>query len=83
MAQFRKKRTAWVQAEQWSPGASVKGVCFCPAFDGIGRTPHVHTTHQGQTVEIQNGDWVIKEPNGDGYYPCKPEIFEATYEPVD
>ena len=27
------------------------------------------------------GDWVIKGVKGE-YYPCKPDIFEATYEQV-
>jgi hypothetical protein len=26
-------------------------------------------------------DWVIKGVKGE-FYPCKPDIFEATYEPV-
>jgi hypothetical protein len=29
-----------------------------------------------------DGDWIIKGVKGE-FYPCKPEIFEATYEPVD
>jgi hypothetical protein len=28
------------------------------------------------------GDWVIKGVQGE-FYPCKPSIFEATYEPVE
>lgn len=28
------------------------------------------------------GDWVIKGVQGE-IYPCKPDIFAATYEPVD
>lgn len=28
------------------------------------------------------GDWIIKGVKGE-FYPCKPDIFEATYEPVD
>jgi hypothetical protein len=31
------------------------------------------------------GDWIIKEPFPTGdrdFYPCKPDIFEATYEKV-
>ncbi len=28
------------------------------------------------------GDWVIKGVKGE-VYPCKPDIFHATYEPVD
>ena len=27
------------------------------------------------------GDWVIRGVKGE-FYPCKPDIFEATYEPV-
>ena len=29
--------------------------------------------------EAQVGDWIIKGIRGE-YYPCKPEIFQATYE---
>jgi len=28
------------------------------------------------------GDWIIKGVKGE-FYPCKPDIFEATYEPVE
>lgn len=28
------------------------------------------------------GDWIIKGPKGE-FYPCKPDIFAATYEPVE
>ena len=28
------------------------------------------------------GDWIITGVNGE-QYPCKPDIFEKTYEPVD
>lgn len=28
------------------------------------------------------GDWIIKGVNGE-FYPCKPDIFEKTYEPVE
>lgn len=27
------------------------------------------------------GDWIIKGVKGE-FYPCKPDIFEATYEPA-
>jgi len=32
------------------------------------------------------GDWIIKEPFPTGdrdFYPCKPDIFESTYEAVE
>jgi len=33
------------------------------------------------TMLAQIGDWIIKGIKGE-YYPCKPDIFEATYEKV-
>ena len=29
-----------------------------------------------------HGDWIIKGIQGE-FYPCKPDIFAATYEPVE
>lgn len=58
---------------------STKGVCQCRNGDGRG---HVHTIHAGQIVDLEDGDWVMPEPDGEHYYPIKNEIFEATYEPV-
>lgn len=31
-------------------------------------------------VTIQAGDWIIKEPDGSGFYPCEARVFEDTYE---
>lgn len=31
--------------------------------------------------EASPGDWIIKGVKGE-FYPCKPDIFEATYEPA-
>ena len=33
------------------------------------------------TMWAQPGDWIIKGVQGE-FYPCKPDIFEATYEIV-
>lgn len=32
--------------------------------------------------EVAPGDWIITGVRGE-HYPCKPEIFDETYEPVD
>ena len=32
--------------------------------------------------EVTPGDWIITGVQGE-HYPCKPDIFEATYEPAD
>lgn len=33
------------------------------------------------TMYADNGDWIIRGVQGE-HYPCKPEIFAATYEEV-
>lgn len=33
-------------------------------------------------MTAQEGDWIIKGVKGE-FYPCKPDIFEATYELVE
>ena len=40
------------------------------------------TTIHGQCTKVVLNDWIIAEPDGEHYYPCKPDIFEATYEAV-
>lgn len=32
------------------------------------------------TIHASPGDWIIKGVKGE-FYPCKPDIFEATYDP--
>lgn len=34
------------------------------------------------TMEVKSGDWIIQGINGE-IYPCKPDIFEKTYEQVE
>lgn len=57
------------------PGESICGEC--------GKTFHVHgwidTKEDGHRV--CPGDWIITGVQGERY-PCKPDIFEATYEAV-
>ena len=33
-------------------------------------------------LTVSDGDWIIQGVKGE-IYPCKPDIFEATYEPVN
>lgn len=80
-----------IEAEQWFPGKELKGVtgdkadklCGCAMLGFDGSKPHVHTIHAGQGVFIEPGDYIIPEPDGIHYYPCKPDIFEKKYEPLE
>ena len=38
-------------------------------------------TLEGQ-MNAEAGDWIIRGVKGE-FYPCKPDIFEATYEKVE
>lgn len=76
-----------MDAEQWFPGKTVAGVFgeveASKAPDGayFPAIAYVRTIH-GQATQIKAGDWVITEHDGKHHYPCKPEIFQATYEAV-
>lgn len=76
---FRKKPVV-IDAEQFRADALYpRGVCRCDAWG----QPHVHTAHANQFVVLEDGDWIIPEPDGEHFYPCKPDIFAATYEAVE
>ena len=40
------------------------------------------TTIHDQRARVVEGDWIIDEGDGEHFYPCKPDIFERTYEAV-
>ena len=79
MTQYRKKPSI-IEAVQYV-GQLVPGVCNSCACYADGNTePHLHTIHADQIVILAGGDWIIPETDGLHYYPCKPDIFAATYE---
>ena len=41
---------------------------------------HIKTLEGTMTADL--GDWIIKGVNGE-FYPCKPDIFDKTYEAVE
>jgi hypothetical protein len=49
--------------------------------DGGGRLGLLIPTKEGLMVGSE-GDWIIRGVKGE-LYPCKPDIFAATYEPVE
>lgn len=55
-----------------------KGQCE-PLFVGGSVPPKMLITTLEGVMEASVGDWIIKGVKGE-FYPCKPDIFEATYE---
>jgi hypothetical protein len=76
---YRKKPVV-VEAEQFFPDEAPwpKGVCQ--------HLPEPNPSYLMQTLEgpfsVKEGDWIITGVRGEKY-PCKPDIFEATYERVE
>ena len=44
--------------------------------------PHATIQTLEGTMRCNLGDWIIKGVKGE-FYPCKPDIFAATYDPAD
>lgn len=61
----------WINTGQFENGKEfadwVNGVFTIPTLEGL--------------MRVDIGDWVIKGVAGE-FYPCKPDIFAATYELV-
>jgi hypothetical protein len=77
---FRKKPVV-IEATQWfklhdHPSVILKTAPGRHADEGI---PWVETLEGGHIVTP--GDWIITGVKGE-HYPCKPDIFAMTYEPV-
>lgn len=88
MAKYRKKPVV-IEAQRWSheyPHPAVQLVDRASMSDackecGVPLNEHgwVHTLEGGHIA--CPGDWIITGVKGE-HYPCKPDIFEATYEPA-
>lgn len=78
MPKFRKKPVV-IEAVQWFGHEPwVEGMETHPRGDFSG--PCIKTL-EGY-MAVRSGDWIITGIVGEKY-PCKPEIFEKTHEPVD
>lgn len=82
MARYRK-RPVVIEATQWFKMGDHPAVEPVPFWHrdvndvGVG---FVKTLEGGHVVTP--GDWIITGVKGE-HYPCKPDIFEATYEEVE
>lgn len=76
--QFSGSTTDVNRIEGWMKGGE------CPERGGIttcdcGRKLEIETLEGVMTASM--GDYIIKGVNGE-FYPCKPDVFEKTYELV-
>ena len=91
--EFRKKPVV-IEAIQWTGdnydalvawGAPVT-ILPVSRRPGLGSALIIGTLEDGPNCEAVHVadpfDWIIKGVKGE-FYPCKPDIFEMTYEPAD
>lgn len=90
MPKFRKKPVV-IEAIQYngnngheikifSDGVSIQSPVLEPSEDNPTGSYLQIKTLEGTMIGNVN-DWIIKGVNGE-FYPCKPDIFEKTYEPA-
>jgi hypothetical protein len=87
MGMFRKKPVV-IEAVKFTGSNQREVLSFCrpnlseTALNGAQemKLPVIISTLEGE-LKASPGDWIIKGVKGE-FYPCKPDIFEATYEPV-
>lgn len=82
MPQFRKKSVV-IEAMRFD-GSNTEECCRFVGRENIsscgpGEYIGIYTL-EGSMVAVV-GDWIIRGIKGE-FYPCKPDIFEATYEHV-
>ena len=89
---YRKKPVV-VDALQWD-GTNFDEICnFMQKFYGSKLNYENMSEHASKTGELfiqslegvmraSKGDYIIKGIQGE-FYPCKPDIFEVTYEKID
>lgn len=77
MALYRKKPVV-IEAMQWTGNNRRDIFEFCPDAQWRDNTGMEIYTLEGH-LHASEHDWIIKGVKGE-FYPCKPDIFEATYE---
>lgn len=81
MDKFRKKPVV-IEAVQWTGSNSFEIAQFMneSLYGEWVNEVSIRTLEGTMTASI--GDWIIKGVSGE-FYPCKPDIFEKTYEAVE
>ena len=74
MVKYFRKKPVVIEATQWFKQGDHPMV-----FTNDDGTPEIWTLEGNH--QVTSGDWIITGVKGE-HYPCKPDIFELTYEEV-
>lgn len=79
MARFTSK-PASIEAMQYT-GELTDLLKFGASAQGDNDNAQLWVAKSNAFCDLPIGHWVMKEPDGSGFYPCDPAIFEARWEP--
>jgi hypothetical protein len=95
MPMFRKKPVV-IEAQQvpakaedqeaWIPFGNIANWCNGRIVNGAVDGHCILIDTPEGSMKARQGDWIIREPfatEDRQFYPCKPDIFAETYEPVE
>lgn len=80
MAKKYVKKPVVIEAVQFINSADIHEFCGDKVREPVGEDYLEIETLEG-TMRASKGDYIIKGIRGE-FYPCKPDIFEATYEEI-
>jgi hypothetical protein len=82
MARYRKLPVE-IDAVQFTGKNDAEVLAFCPvAYDPEVNRPTLEIATLEGVMTAEVGDYIIRGVQGE-FYPCKPDIFEQTYERVE
>lgn len=89
MPKFRKKPVV-IEAEQFHPNNSlpfrdesvVQFGCACGPKESCTLCDRFWVQTLEGPLAVSAGDWIIRGIKGE-FYPCKPDVFEGSYEPAE
>lgn len=85
MSKFRK-RLIEIDAMQWTEDVSMRELTDFTnglvQLNDADREFLVYDRLHDTWISFEYGDWIIKGVQGE-FYPCKPDVFTATYTPTD
>lgn len=84
---YRKKPVVIEAIRIYEPNKPEDVINFCPSaglrvVGAVGEKMWVQIPTLEGVMRADYGDWIIKGIAGE-FYPCKPDIFERTYEKVE
>lgn len=86
-----RKKPVIIEARLWDETKTTLDVLKSMGMDDMRHSGHGDRPNEVKnlgiktlegTMNVQKGDFIIRGIKGE-FYPCKPDIFAATYEPVD